>query len=79
MMALRGLDALNDIWRNTLDVAGDQRWHLAAAIECRIASMIVKPKQFDQAATGMLRQLRAAGLAREATDCQSFRAFSLRL
>jgi hypothetical protein len=23
MMALRDLDALNDIWRNTLDVAGD--------------------------------------------------------
>jgi Mn-dependent DtxR family transcriptional regulator len=57
--------------------------------------MIVTPKQLaaelavtDQAATGMLRQLRAAGMlrqlraagiAREATGRQSFRAFCLRL
>jgi DNA-binding MarR family transcriptional regulator len=48
--------------------------------------MIVTPKQLaaelavtDQAATGMLRQLRAAGIAREATGRQSFRAFCLRL
>ena len=86
MMALRDLDALNEIWRKTLDVAEDRRSHLPAAVECLIASMIVTPKKLgaefavtDQAATGMLRQLQAAGIARDATGRQSFRAFILRI
>jgi hypothetical protein len=86
MTALRDLEALNRICRKMLEVAEDRRSHLPAAVECLIASMIVTPKQLaaelavtDQAATGMLRQVQAAGIAREATGRQSFRAFCLRV
>jgi hypothetical protein len=82
-MALRDLDALNEIWRKALDVAGDRRSLLPAAVEMPHR---IPPKQLaaelavtDLAATGMLRQLRVAGIAREATGRQGFRAFTLKL
>ena len=66
IMALRDLDALNEIWRKALDVAGDRRSPLPAAVEMPHR---IPPKQLaaelavtDLAATGTLRQLRVAGL-----------------
>ena len=76
-MALRDPDALNKIWRKTLDVAGDRRSHLPATVEA--SQLAAELAVTDLAATGMLRQLRVAGIAREATGRQSFRAFTLKL
>lgn len=83
IMALRDLDALDEIWRKALDVAGDRRSPLPAAVEMPHR---IPPKQLaaelavtDLAATGTLRQLRVAGIAREATGRQGFRAFTLKL
>ena len=58
-MALRDPDALNKIWRKTLDIAGDRRSHLPATVEA--SQLAAELAVTDLAATGMLRQLRVAG------------------
>ena len=85
MTALRDLDALNDIWHDARcrwgpALASSGRDRMPDRLHDRQTQAVCCRTGGDRpAGDGMLRQLRAAAIAREATGRQSFRAFSLRL
>jgi len=67
-MALRDLDALNEIWRKALNVAGGRRSLLPAASKRLIESHPTARGRTGRDGSGgdRDRQLRVAGIAREA-------------